>query len=64
MGVWAVDHRPYKNRIQFTCASCGQPLGVTDKGGECIHCKMWPLCAGCMDTECREHKKRTERCKA
>lgn len=59
---WAVNNLPYKNRIRMQCASCGKPLGVLERGQECPQCKMWPLCDGCMDTECRVHKKRTERC--
>jgi hypothetical protein len=43
-------HRPYKNRIRMTCADCGKPLVVLERGKTGPEPKkLWPLCDACAE---------------
>ncbi len=39
----------YSQRVTMTCAECGNPLDVLERGKECPGCKMWPLCDDCAN---------------
>lgn len=43
-----VNKRTTGPTVKFACAGGDHPVPHGDKGAECPHCKMWPLCAACL----------------